>query len=469
MLLFPDGLVGTRRERAATLPVRGGACGIERSTADGRCARTQRPRRATAAAPTGHRGATACARPTARWSRSTGRSHRRAAARSTAGRPQRLGQDDAAQRDLRLRRALDDGQRSRSSATTRPGLPAYRTRAARRRPHLPDAARVRGADDLGEPADRRGLRPRPASRRLAAASAASERTRPGRTQRPDFLPHAQRRLLEVLRVIAMDCRHAAAGRAGRGPVAGRAARIRDAAAPSCATSSARPWSWSSTTSTSSGASRTGSRVLDAGAVIADGAPDEIVERSAGAQRCSRRAKRRCLRCATSHSGYGRVPVLHGIDSRCSPAKIVLVLGENGAGKTTLHAHDRGLHQADARHGACWTAGHHRAAPEELRARGCAWCSTAIACFPELTRGRQYPPRRRDPARRAPISSSSPARCSICSRSCARSCVPRRAICPAASSRCWRWRRPSSRGPRCCSATSPRSGSRRRCCRRSSSS
>lgn len=28
---------------------------------------------------------------------------------------------------------------------------------------------------------------------------------PWRTQRPDFLPHAQRRLLEVLRVIAMDC------------------------------------------------------------------------------------------------------------------------------------------------------------------------------------------------------------------------------------------------------------------------
>ena len=26
-----------------------------------------------------------------------------------------------------------------------------------------------------------------------------------RTQRPDFLPHAQRRLLEVLRVIATDC------------------------------------------------------------------------------------------------------------------------------------------------------------------------------------------------------------------------------------------------------------------------
>ena len=36
-----------------------------------------------------------------------------------------------------------------------------------------------------------------------------------------------------------------------------------------------------------------------------------------------------------HSGYGRVPVLHGISLAVQPGEVVLVLGGNGAGKTTL--------------------------------------------------------------------------------------------------------------------------------------
>jgi branched-chain amino acid transport system ATP-binding protein len=35
------------------------------------------------------------------------------------------------------------------------------------------------------------------------------------------------------------------------------------------------------------------------------------------------------------SGYGRAPVLHGIDLVVQPGEVVLVLGGNGAGKTTL--------------------------------------------------------------------------------------------------------------------------------------
>jgi len=35
------------------------------------------------------------------------------------------------------------------------------------------------------------------------------------------------------------------------------------------------------------------------------------------------------------SGYGRVPVLHGISLAVQPGEVVLVLGGNGAGKTTL--------------------------------------------------------------------------------------------------------------------------------------
>ncbi len=42
-----------------------------------------------------------------------------------------------------------------------------------------------------------------------------------------------------------------------------------------------------------------------------------------------------LRVADVHAGYGRVPVLRGIDLAAAPGEIVLVLGPNGAGKSTL--------------------------------------------------------------------------------------------------------------------------------------
>ena len=42
-----------------------------------------------------------------------------------------------------------------------------------------------------------------------------------------------------------------------------------------------------------------------------------------------------LEVAGLHAGYGRVPVLRGIDLTAVPGEIVLVLGPNGAGKSTL--------------------------------------------------------------------------------------------------------------------------------------
>ena len=36
-----------------------------------------------------------------------------------------------------------------------------------------------------------------------------------------------------------------------------------------------------------------------------------------------------------HAGYGRVPVLHGVDLSVKEGQIVGVLGHNGMGKTTL--------------------------------------------------------------------------------------------------------------------------------------
>lgn len=42
-----------------------------------------------------------------------------------------------------------------------------------------------------------------------------------------------------------------------------------------------------------------------------------------------------LEVAGLHSGYGRIPVLHGIDLRVAEGETVGILGHNGMGKTTL--------------------------------------------------------------------------------------------------------------------------------------
>ena len=42
-----------------------------------------------------------------------------------------------------------------------------------------------------------------------------------------------------------------------------------------------------------------------------------------------------LRVVDLHAGYGRVPVLRGIDLTVRPGEILLILGPNGAGKSTL--------------------------------------------------------------------------------------------------------------------------------------
>jgi branched-chain amino acid transport system ATP-binding protein len=50
---------------------------------------------------------------------------------------------------------------------------------------------------------------------------------------------------------------------------------------------------------------------------------------------ARKGNLNMLEVRNLRSGYGRVPVLHGIDLSVEPGEIVLVLGANGAGKSTL--------------------------------------------------------------------------------------------------------------------------------------
>src|SRR5574338_1136848 len=50
-----------------------------------------------------------------------------------------------------------------------------------------------------------------------------------------------------------------------------------------------------------------------------------------------------LRLENLRSGYGRIPVLHGIDLEVRAGELVALLGANGAGKTTLLRAISGVH------------------------------------------------------------------------------------------------------------------------------
>ena len=47
------------------------------------------------------------------------------------------------------------------------------------------------------------------------------------------------------------------------------------------------------------------------------------------------SSRPLLEVTTLHSGYGRIPVLHGVDLTISDGEVVGILGHNGMGKSTL--------------------------------------------------------------------------------------------------------------------------------------
>lgn len=85
-----------------------------------------------------------------------------------------------------------------------------------------------------------------------------------------------------------------------------------------------------------------------------------------------------------HAGYGRVPVLRGIDLTVMPGEIVLVLGPNGAGKSTLLRSIGGFIRPTG--GSVWLDGQDVTglAPEEVTRRGMRLVLDGHRVFPELS-------------------------------------------------------------------------------------
>jgi len=85
-----------------------------------------------------------------------------------------------------------------------------------------------------------------------------------------------------------------------------------------------------------------------------------------------------------HSGYGRVPVLRGINLQLQPGEVLLILGANGAGKSTLLRTIAGFIKPTAgeiRFDGAEVSGQ---APEELARRGLRLVLDGHRVFPNLT-------------------------------------------------------------------------------------
>lgn len=84
------------------------------------------------------------------------------------------------------------------------------------------------------------------------------------------------------------------------------------------------------------------------------------------------------------AGYGRVPVLHGIDLDVQPGEVVAVLGRNGVGKTTLARTIMGLLSATA--GRVELFGHDVTTrrPHERARLGVGYAPQELPLFADLT-------------------------------------------------------------------------------------
>jgi branched-chain amino acid transport system ATP-binding protein len=146
-----------------------------------------------------------------------------------------------------------------------------------------------------------------------------------------------------------------------------------------------------------------------------------------------------------HAAYGKVEVLHGISLEVPKGKLVTLIGSNGAGKTTTMRAISGM--IKPRGGSVTLAGRditgldsHRIAraglahsPEGRRvfATMSVTDNLLLGAFPRFTRARPKGDIQRDLERALELFPRLKER---------RTSWPAR--CPAASSRCWRWRAPS---------------------------
>ena len=253
-----------------------------------------------------------------------------------------------------LRRA-----RAASCSTAATSPPCRATRARRRGPraHVPDqpalpdltpleAVALAIAEREGTGADwwRRGGRDRDARRRSADAA---RPLRPRRLRR-----RADRELAYGTAAAARD--RAGARRAARRvllldePAAGvPEARARDILATRRRAARARSPSCSSSTTWTSCSVRRAHPVLVGGAMLAEGAPEEIAARPARARGLSRRGRRMAEMLAVENltAGYGDASS-SGHQLRARRGQALALLGRNGTGKTTLiNTHRRAVRPA----------------------------------------------------------------------------------------------------------------------------
>ena len=133
-------------------------------------------------------------------------------------------------------------------------------------------------------------------------------------------------------------------------------------------------------------------VLHRGAVIADGAPDQVKADPARAGRLSR-GLRVMLRIEGMNTHYGASHVLQGVDLDMPQGRISAVLGRNGVGKTTMVKTIMGLvglSGGRVRVGSTDITGW---PPHRVAREGVAYVPEGRLIFPDLTRDREYPGRR----------------------------------------------------------------------------
>ncbi len=133
------------------------------------------------------------------------------------------------------------------------------------------------------------------------------------------------------------------------------------------------------------------------------------------------------------AGYGAAQVLHGISLELPEHGSLALLGRNGVGKSTLLLTIMGLTQL--RGGSVTWRGQDisRLPPHRRATGGIGWVAQEREIFPSLTVEENL-----TVAARAPAPGPSPRR-SSCSRGSTSGAATWAINCPAASSRCWRWR------------------------------